>query len=482
MRHLASHPVARVAGNVLSLLTSDVLNRATTFLLYILVAHYMDPHAFGQLSLALVLFYTFQVFSVFGLPTLITRAVAKDRTRTSTYWVHGSLLALLGSLISIALLSLFVRLMSYATDTASIVLLLSLGLVPYALSTVCESVVRGWERMHLIALAHVPTNIAKVVVAYALLDRGAGLREVTLVLVGTRVAILLVIWALLLREIGLPRVALDINMAVQITRSAATFLGIDALIAIWSSLSVVLLSKMASETEAGLFNAAAQLLVPFTLLNQSITGSVFPLLCRQFGDSQAAATLKRIADRLIEVLLIVAVPGALALFHLADSMLVLIYGNDQFGQAATVLRILAATVVLKALTGSLGQVLFASLRERLTLRIVIVDVIAAIVLSVTLISRLGIVGAPIAVLLTKLIDFVQHYVPVARLLPKLSLGLLAWKSCLAALAMLGALALVKPQNMAVIIPAGAGVYGIVLAGLIVLEHGGVREFRARYLG
>ena len=48
--------------------------------------------------------------------------------------------------------------------------------------------------------------------------------------------------------------------------------------AVWSSLVLVLLSKFASETEVGLFNAAAQLLIPFTMLNQTITASVFPIL------------------------------------------------------------------------------------------------------------------------------------------------------------------------------------------------------------
>ena len=63
--------VARFAGNVASLLTSDVLNKATTFAIYAMVSRYVGMHSFGQLSLGLLLLYTFQVFATIGLPTLL---------------------------------------------------------------------------------------------------------------------------------------------------------------------------------------------------------------------------------------------------------------------------------------------------------------------------------------------------------------------------------------------------------------------------
>ena len=98
----ATKTALRIAGNTMSVLTSDVLNRATTFLVYALVSRHLDARAFGQLSVALVLFYMFQVFAVLGLPVLITREVAKNRQGTPAYFCNGALLALGGWLVSIA--------------------------------------------------------------------------------------------------------------------------------------------------------------------------------------------------------------------------------------------------------------------------------------------------------------------------------------------------------------------------------------------
>ena len=72
----------KTGGNAVSILTSDVMNRATSFVLYALVARRLGAHEFGQLTLAFTLFYTFQVFAVGGLKTLIVRQVAKDRAQT----------------------------------------------------------------------------------------------------------------------------------------------------------------------------------------------------------------------------------------------------------------------------------------------------------------------------------------------------------------------------------------------------------------
>jgi O-antigen/teichoic acid export membrane protein len=123
---IATSSLRRLVGNVISLMTRDVVHRATIFVLYLLVGRYLGVSEFGRISLALSLFNVFQVLAMVGLRTLITREVAKDKTKTDRYLVNGSLVVAVTSLLSILILLLFVRLMDYSADTASIILLLSL--------------------------------------------------------------------------------------------------------------------------------------------------------------------------------------------------------------------------------------------------------------------------------------------------------------------------------------------------------------------
>src|SRR5947208_11411542 len=86
------------------------------------------------MSLALSLFYIFQIFAVSGVKTLLIREVAKDRSQTRKYFVNGCLIVGVMSLASLAGLFGFVRAVDYTGGTKLVVLLLSLGLFPYAIS------------------------------------------------------------------------------------------------------------------------------------------------------------------------------------------------------------------------------------------------------------------------------------------------------------------------------------------------------------
>lgn len=468
----------RLIRNAAAILTSDVLNRATTFVMYILVARYLGTFAFGQMSLALTLFYTFQVLAVAGLKTLITREVAKDKTKTDQYLINGSAVVVASSLLAVITMLLFVWVMDYSRDTASIILLLSLGLLPYSLSAVCEAVFQAWERMHYIAYANVPANIVKVSLVFLMLSQGFNVYHLVIIIVASHIVIAGTEWLLMLRYIIKPRATIDPHFSLAMTRTTATFLGIDVIIAIWASLQIVLLSKLTSETEVGLFSAAAQLMVPVTLVFQSIVVSIFPTMCQRFEPSFQG--LRRVANHLIELLLIIALPTAVGLFFLADSVLLLLYGERDFLLASTVLRILVWLLILTALTSALGQVLLASLKEKITLRIVTVNALISLILGVILISQFGLIGAAIATLFTAVINFIQHYVPVSKLLSNIALGSLAWKPIVACLAMAAYLSLVREQEIFLAMPSAAAVYTVIFLALEIWAVGGPRQLKAKY--
>ena len=147
--------------------------------------------------------------------------------------------------------------------------------------------------------------------------------------------------------------------------------------------------------------------------------------------------MTRVLENALALLLALAVPSAVALFFLADPLLLLLYGDREFLLATPVLRIMAWALVPGAVTTVLGQVFLAGVRERVTLRIVVVDAVVGLVTGAILITQYGLIGAAVAAVLTKAVDFLQHYIPVSRLVPTIRLHELSWKpvvavSCMAA--------------------------------------------------
>jgi O-antigen/teichoic acid export membrane protein len=465
----------KTSGNALSILTSDVMNRVTSFVLYAMVARHLGTQEFGQLTLALTLFYAFQVFAVGGLKTLIVRQVAKDRTQTRLYFLNGILIVAFSSVVSLIALWSFVRVMHYPPSTTRVILLLSLGLLPYTISAVCEGLFQAWERMPYIACVNVPVNVAKVAGAFLLLTTNRDLYPVVLILLASLAAIAVVEVWILLRKFSSPPASIDLRFSLRTMRTAATFLGIDGTLAIMSSMNILLLSKLATETQVGLYSAATQLLVPLLLVYQSIAQSIFPVMCRKVAPGYQS--LKQIAQHAIELLLILALPAAAGLFFLGDRVISLLYKNPAFSQAFPALRIIAWVLILQVFTSVLGQVLLASHREKITLRIVFVDATVNLLVGWPLISMFGLRGAAVALLLTRAADCLQHFIPVSRLLSGIPLASIIWKPLVAAACMAAYLAAPsgRPGLLAGI--SATLIYAGALVAVAIWASGGPRQLR-----
>jgi O-antigen/teichoic acid export membrane protein len=468
----------QVSGNALSILSSDVMNRLTSFVLYALVARHLGGREFGQLSLALTLFYAFQVFALSGLKPVTIREVATHPTRTSAYFVNGCVLVILSSSLLIALLWGFVRLMHYSAATSFFITFLSLGLIPYSLSTVCEAIFQAWERMQYIAYVNVPANIAKIAGTFLALSRNRGLRSVVLILVSSLIVVALIeIW-IVLRQFPARHASVDVHFAIATMRSAITFLGIDGTLAIMSSLNFLLLSKAATEVEVGLYNATTQVITPLLLVYQSVVQSIFPVMCRKVGPDYRS--LKRIGEQAMELLLVLALPTVVGLFFMGDRVLWLLYKNPVFIQAVPALRIVTWLLIFQVFTSVLGQVLVASHCERVTLRIVVVDTVFNLTVGWPLIHFWGLNGAAMALLLTRMVDCCQHFIPVSRLFSGIPLTRIVWKAIAAGACMAAYLA-ASTARSSILTGIYAGfIYGVVLLGITVWACGGYRRFRDRY--
>jgi O-antigen/teichoic acid export membrane protein len=477
-RCLMSLNLRQISSNACSILTSDVMNRATSFVLYALVARHLGAREFGQLSLALTLFYVFQVLAMGGLKTLIVRQVAKDLAQTSVYFVNGSLLAVLSSIGSIAVLWVLVRLMHYSSATSLFILLLSLGLLPYTLSAVCEAIFQAWQQMRYISYVNVPANLAKIGAAFLLLSRHRGLDAIVLILLSAFTLVAAIEVWIVLRNFPARHASFDVRFSLATMRSAITFLGIDGTVAIMSSLNFLFLSKLAGEVQVGLYNAATQVVVPLLLVYQSIAQSIFPVMCRKLEPGYQS--LKQITEYVLELLLVLALPAVAGLLFVGGWLLSVLYKNSALVQAFPALRIIAWVLVFQVFTSVLGQALVASDRESVTLRIVAVDAVINLAVGWPLISYLGLRGAAIALLLTRMVDCCLHFIPASRLLNGIPLAKIIWKPALAAACMVAYLAVpASPSGILTGIWATL-IYCAVLVLLTIWAGGGYRQLLNKY--
>lgn len=463
-----------------SLLSSDTITRVATFVLYVLVGRYLGTQSFGRMSLALTLLATFQVFATAGLRMLIIREVASDRSKTDRYLINGSLVVTVFSLLSLGALLLLNILLGYSAATSEIILLFGLGLLPFSLSTVCEAIFQAWERMGYIVLVNLPRNLLVIGATFWLLSAGYGLRSIGILLLLSNFLMLGMEWWMILRHISRPKNRPDMAASISMTRSSIPFMGFQSIIAITGSLIYIILSKIVGETEVGLFNAATQVITPVALIYESIVIAGFPMLCQRFRINLPA--LKRMSDRLVELMISIALPATVGLFILGEKVLLLIYGKREFARSGEILQIMAASLIMLALSAVLGRILLASLREKIVLRIVSIKSLASLICSLIFIKAFGLLGAAISFLLISVVDTALHFFQVSRLYPKIFPWQRLWKTTLATIGMTVFLLATPELGVVIDVVVGGLIYALLWLALSICSAGNVRQFKADYFG
>lgn len=407
MKSLAEK-VQRMGFNSIAILTSDILNRASTLFIYMLVGRFGRDDEFGQLSLGLMLLYTFHVFAVAGLPTLLVREVARAPDAAKRILYHGYVAAILPALLSFLAMIGFGIAMRYSWETTAVILLLAFALLPYALNVIAESAIRGSQQMPWIVIGNIPGSLFLVAGCYVVISTSASVIQLALVVVAARVLNMLAMHLCCLKIYKhLHHVRLRWTYAWLLLRESLVFLWSDAIAAISASLNAILLSKFAGEKEVGWLTACFQLLQPMLMIYRSVGNSCFPVLVQSVQSKRDS--LPEICKTLIVLLWRMAIPATVSLVWLSGDLLVLVYGKSEFAAAAPILQIITFTLLLDTLNPVLGHGLWAAGKEKLVLNIVIVNFVVSSILSVVLVSQYGILGAAWSVLLSSIVNVVQHY-------------------------------------------------------------------------
>ena len=469
----------RVTINTGSILASDASNRISMFIINVLVARFLGVREFGQLALALNLFRTFDKLAVGGLKSLVVREVAKNQAQSEKFLVNASFVVSIVSVTSIMLLSIFVWTMKYSDEMSSAIIIMSLGLLPFALSSILDALFQAQEKMQYITYSNVTVNLLRLSGVFILFWYGGSLKQLIYFLVVTHLSSLVIKLWFLLKQINRTGEIIDFKFCISMAKASVTFLSINGLSAVMQSFNIVLLSKLTSEIEVGIYSAANQLMVPISQVFNSIAFSVYPAMCRSY--KTGITKLKLISERVLEVLLAVVLPATVALFILADSLFLMLYNNKDFMQSTTVLQIMVWVLIFRASSKVLGIVLVASHKEKKTLQIHLVDLSVMLILGFILVSRYGVLGSALTTLIVGGMNFIQHYMQVSRIFSNFSIRHLFWKPTIAATVMSIVLFSFAELHIFARGVLGSLIYFTALAVILFITIGNLEQLKVRYV-
>jgi O-antigen/teichoic acid export membrane protein len=241
----------------------------------------------------------------------------------------------------------------------------------------------------------------------------------------------------------------------------------------------LLLSKLATEIEVGLFSAACQVLHPISLIYRSIVSAVFPAMCKRA--IAQTSDLIEITRWLVTFLVLISLPAVVLLIPFAGSLVSLLYGADNMQQAVPLVQIIAGNLVIRTTNAVFGHSLWAAGNERVVLRIVTLNLVANIIVGYFLIRAYGVWGAAYTSLLIATFNGAQHWYACKQLLRAHPLDMTVVTPLFASAMMCVPILMLYGSNQAVAAALAVLVYAASV-GLIVLilQPRNLRDLPSRY--
>lgn len=376
--------------NSISLLANRLTQGVATFVITATIARTLGAEVLGQYLLALSYYYIFVNLASQGFKTLFTRELARDPSITPVYLISGTLLQFVFALIAYAAMAALIYVLPYNDTTSFICYVTGIMIVPFSLSNITEAIFQAQEKMHLIAVSTVPIYILRLLAIIWVVSLHNGLVYIVSILIASESIILIIQWLLLTRIIR-PTWKIDWKFIWKTINISRTFFAMEGIGFIASKVDMLILSLLGSELLVGIYGGIGQLLQPYYVVSSSIAVAAFPAMTRAVAEGKDKQ--RQAAESVIEVLLCISLPFLVGMIFIGDKLLMLIYQDPSFVQAASVLHVISISLITGAFSRIFSYLLIANGLERLNLIEVIATTVIGSLTGIIFIYQYKLMGA-----------------------------------------------------------------------------------------
>jgi O-antigen/teichoic acid export membrane protein len=377
----------------------------------VFLAHYLGAEGYGTYQRAEAFVFLFSILASLGLDMILAREVARHSPRAPEYLAGVMTLKLMLGPVCFALVLGLARARGYQGDFLWGIWCYSFVLLLTAIGQSCDAVFQGLGDMGYIALANIVNQLVFVILGGICILLRKDLRWIlaTLVVAGG-VRVLVSSYLISRVKIGWERprpgaLLYLLKQSIPIAFAASFFV-------VYQQLDSVLLGEFKGNAEVGWYKASAKFLLFFTVLRESFLVAVYPVFASvAHGDR---TRLGNLVTRSVRYQLIVALYFILCFVFLPRVAPKLL--GEGFRNTATILPIMAWVLVPQTISITMSYVLIASGNQK---RIMVATGLALLVnagLNLTLIPRIGYIGAAAAAAISELavagvnVYYVHRYV------------------------------------------------------------------------
>ncbi len=410
-----------IVRNIVSRLGAKAAGYAFGFVGSVMLVRYLGVERLGQFQYASTFASLFGFLASTGLPTLLTREVARDRAAAGRLLGNVLVLQCGFSVLAFLVLTGSGTLLN-PSRLAVPIALVGAGILVSTLGSPFLALLNAFEKMHVSSAIDVAGAVLRVLLIVVAIRLRLDLTGLLALLLVNFVVVFLLTKASSDRYCARAELAIDRGLLKRLLVSTVPFGLMTLFSAVYYRIDIVMLEKMQGDTAVGLYGAAYKLIDVLMITGASVTGALYPRMAAYAAGSPEA--LERLVERSCRYMAAVGVPLAVLVMTGAPALIELLFGPDFAGSAA-VLRILVAATALTFVYMPLVHALNATGHEWQWIGVTVLNSVVNVGLNLVLIPAYGVHGAAVSTVVCELIALLLALALIRRLGPVRRLGSIA---------------------------------------------------------
>jgi len=387
--------------NTIFFTSAMAMQKIISFVYFIFIARMLGADNTGKFSFALTFTTIFAIFLDFGTNQILIRESARKRENSQRYLSSVLGFKVLSSLLVYGVMALVVNLMGYPEITKQMVYVAGFVMIVDSFVLSNYAILRGHQNLRYESGGVVLNQIIVLAVGLLVLKMNLGL--VVLVAVYLLGSLFNAAYSGLFLGLKLkifPRLALDWELVKKILKISWPFALAGLFVRIYSSIDVVMLSKMTTDTDVGIYSVAYKMAFALQFVAVAFSASIYPAFCKYFVESKE--DLKRVFVKSMFYLMALAMPLTAGVVAIADRIIGPVFGWE-YDMAVMPLQILMLAMVLIFIGFPLGAMLNAANRQARNMVHLGVVALFNILVNLVLIPMYGYNGAAIGAFLSYIV-------------------------------------------------------------------------------
>ncbi len=465
----------RVAKNSIAPMALNLINRGIDLIFAAFYLRVLGPADVGKYAFAIVIFGWFEIITNYGLNTLLTRDVSRDRQHANRYLVNTTILRLLLGLVAIPALAILLGSRQLlpnplTADTLWAIALLVLAQAPATISTGLTALFYVYEKAEYPAAVATISTIIKVTLGTVALILGWGFVGLAGVSIVVNLVTLGVLAVLVVQLFFRPQWEMDWGLQRSAVRESFPLMLNHLLATLFFKVDVPMLETIRNQQEAGRgnrevgwYNTAYKFVDAYNVIPSFFTFALFPVMSRQAKEDRAALT--RSYALAVKLLVAVALPLAVVTTFIAPILVGALGGQKFLPFGAIALAIMVWSIPFGWINSVTNYLLIALDQQRGLTRAFAVALAFNVICNLIFIPLYGFQAAAVITIASEIFEGAAFYWYLRKSLGPLPLFGWLWRLWISAAAMVGVTYGLWGVQPLLALIAGLGVYLVGVVGL-----------------